>query len=177
MRKFILAVAVMALGFTGVLAGDAKPTGKALTDGELFTMLENMGYEVMVKPKETDTVKPITVKVTRGDFPIDIPMTIMLSGDKSTVYFFVNLAELTAKDLGNAERLLKLLELNDTGGKNQFRVNPKTKQLWLTRITNNTGLTPAVLKQQVESLAATVVETRDHWDTKKWGGTETASKK
>ncbi len=179
MRKFILAmaVAVVAFGFTGAHADDPKPASRALSDDELFTILENMGYEIMVKPKETDTVKCITVKVTRRDFPIDIPMTVKLSGDKSTVYFFVNLADLTDKKWGDAERLLKLLELNDTGGKNQFRVNPKSKQLWLSRFTDNTDLTPVALKRHIEMLATRVVDTQNHWDAKKWGATETATKK
>ena len=175
MRNFILAVAVVAVGFSGVVAADPTPAGK-LTEGELFTMLENMGYEVMTKPKETDAVKRITVKVTRADFPIDIPMTANLSGDKSTLYLFVNLADLKAGELGNAEALLKLLELNDTSGKNQFRINPKTKQLWLARFTDNTGMRPVALKKHVESLATTVVATRDHWDAKKWVKAETAKK-
>lgn len=183
MRNFILAVAVVAAGFTGfhcqvAVAADApvKAAGKVLADTDLLGMLENMGYEVMVKPKETDAVKRVTVKVTRADFPIDIPMTINLSGDKSTLYFFVNLADLTEAELGNAERLRKLLELNDVSGKNQFRLNPKTKQLWAARFTDNVGMTPAVLKRHVEALATTVVETRDHWDTKKWAAAETVKK-
>ncbi|MBY0456117.1 MAG: hypothetical protein K2V38_02135, partial [Gemmataceae bacterium] len=140
-------------------------------------MLENLGYEVMVKPKDGDEVKRITVKVTRADFPIDVPVTICLTGDKSTLCLFVNLADLKGQDATNAERLLKLLELNDVGGRNQFRVNAKTKQLWMARITDNAGMTPVTLKRHVESLATTVVETRDHWDTKKWAEAETASKK
>lgn len=180
MRNFILAVAVVLAGVTGFVgAADApvKPAGKVLAEPELFDMLENLGFEVLVKPKEADAMKRITVQVTRADFPIDIPMTINLSGDKSTLYFFVNLADLTPEDLAKAERLQKLLELNDVSGKNQFRLNPKTKQLWAARFTDNAGMTPAVLKKHVEALAATVVETREHWDTKKWGDAAEAVKK
>ena len=176
MRNYILAVAVLAVGFSGAGAADPKPGGKVLADDDLFGMLENLGYEVMTKPKETDAVKRITVKVTRADFPIDIPMTVNLSGDKTTLYFFVNLADLTPAELGNADGLLKLLELNDTSGKNQFRINAKTKQLWLTRFADSAGLTPAALKKHVELLAATVVETKDQWDVKKWAKAETAKK-
>lgn len=175
MRNFILAVAAVAVGSVA-LAEEGKPAGKALTDGDLVTMLENMGYEIMTRPKETDEVKRVTVKVARADFPLDIPMTVNLSGDKSTLYFFVNVADLNEADLGNAARLQKLLELNDVSGKNQFRVNPKTKQLWMARFTDNTGMTPAVLKRHVEALATSVVETRDHWDTKRWTKAETAGK-
>lgn len=179
MRNFILAVAVVLAGVTGFVgAADvpAKGTGKVLTEPDLFDMLENLGYEVLTKPKETDAVKRITVKVTRADFPIDIPMTINLSGDKGTLYFFVNLADLTAEDLAKADRLQKLLELNDVSGKNQFRLNPKSKQLWAARFTENVNMTPAVLKKHVESLATTVAETREHWDTKKWVATDAAKK-
>lgn len=178
MRNFILAVAAVALHVAGAVAADApaKGTGKMLTETELFEMLENLGFEVLVKPKDADEVKRVTVKVTRADFPIDIPMTINLSGDKSTLYFFVNLAELTTEDLAKAERLQKLLELNDVSGKNQFRLNPKTKQLWAARFTDNVNMTPAVLKKHVESLGTTVTQTRDHWDTKKWVTAEAVRK-
>ena len=174
MRNFILAATVAALGFGVAVAADAPakpaaaPAGKALTDADLFGMIENMGFEVMVRPDEKAEVKRMTVRVTRGDFPIDIPMTVNLSGDKGTLYLFVNLADLTEAELGNAAGLQKLLELNDVSGKNQFRINPKTKQLWLARFTDNANLTPAALKRHIELLATTVVETRDQWDTKKW---------
>lgn len=160
---------------------DVKPTaaGKKLTDDELLKMIEDLGYEIIARPKETDAIKRVNIMVKRGSF--DCPMSVNLSsGDHDQLMAFVNLGKLGDAELANAPALGKLLELNDGFmGQCQFRVNPKTKVLWLARLSENRGVTPKVLRDHIEETLAAAYDNQDAWDTSKWGkadGTKTAAK-
>lgn len=150
---------------------EGKPTaaGKKLTDDELLKMIEDLGYEIISRPKETDAIKRVNIMVKRGTF--ECPMSVNLSsGDHDQLMAFVNLGKLGEAELANAPALGKLLELNDgIMGQCQFRINSKTKVLWLARISENRGVTPKVLRDHIEETLAAAYDNQDAWDTSKWG--------
>jgi hypothetical protein len=145
------------------------PAGKRLTDDELMKMVEDMGYEILKRPRDADKLKVIHIRVTRG--AVDVPMAVSLNGDKTGLTAFVNFGKLGEVELGNSAALLKLLELNDAqlaGGKGKFLVNPTTKVLWMCARFENREITPKVLRDQIEAVVASVCEHVDAWDFAKW---------
>lgn len=160
---------------SGVLnKAKATPTspvagGKKLTDDELLKMIEDLGYEIISRPKATDATKRVNIKVKRGTF--ECPMSVNLSGgDHDQLMSFVNIGKMGEAELSNAPALTKLLELNDGFmGQCQFRINAKTKVLWLARISENRGVTAKVLRDHIEETVAAAYDTQDSWDFTKWG--------
>ena len=147
----------------------APAAGKKLTDAELLKMVEDLGYDIIARPKETDAIKRVNIMVKRGTF--ECPMSVNLSGgDQTQLMAFVNVGKLGEAELANAPRLAKLLELNDGFmGQCQFRVNPKTKVLWLARISENRGVTAKVLRDHIEETLAAAYDTQADWDYRNWG--------
>ncbi len=194
MRKITTLALLTAALLTGTTATAQEPTPtptaakpapaatvKKLTDDELMKLVEDLGFEITKRPAETDAVKRVNIKVTRGD--MDVPMSINLNGDKSLVMAFVTVGKMGEAELGNAPALLKLLELNDgllTAGKGKFLVNAKTKVLWMSAVSENRGVTPKVLRDHIEETVAAVCDHRDAWDFTKWakpGDVKTEAKK
>jgi hypothetical protein len=190
MRKIHLLAALTAttlmLGAAGVRADEpAKPAdaktapavqaGKKLTDDDLVKMIEDLGYEVTRLPQPGDAVKRVQIKVTRGNF--DCPMNVNLGGDgQSTLLSFVNLGVPSEAALADAPKLMKLLQQNDgflDGGRVQFRMNPKTKAIFLARTTENRGITPKLLREHIEQTVAAAYDTQELWDHSKWGKGDT----
>ena len=183
MRKITLLAAVTAAALTlGTTTNAQEPTptpapakttatqaGKKLTDDELMKMLDDLGYEITKRPAETDTVKRVQIKVSRGK--MDVPLSINLNGDKSLLMAYVNVGKMGDAELANSAALLKLLELNDgflVDGKGKFLVNPKTKILWMSATSENRGITPKVLRDHIEGVVASVCDHEDAWDFSKW---------
>lgn len=188
MRKIHLLAALTAttlmLGAAGVRAdepakpADPKPAdtktapatqaGKKLTDDELIKMIEDLGYEIVTRPKPEDQVKRVVIKVKRGNF--DCPMSVNLSyGDQNLLQTFVSFGKLGDAELANAPALAKLLELNDVMGQCQFRINPNSKGLFLNRTVENRGVTAKVLRDLIEDTVQVAFDTQEAWDHSKWG--------
>jgi hypothetical protein len=164
-------------------ANDAKPvpkptaTGKTLTDADLKDLLETMGYEVNVTESADKRTQWMGVKVTRAELGGTFEITVALSPNKKKLWAHVDLAELKPDHEANAPALLKLLERNAAIGPNHFRVDAKSKHLYMSRSTDNRGMTPGLVKEHLDLLLDTCVETKEFWNTTKWStGTESAKK-
>src|SRR5690349_15294637 len=81
--------------------------GKKLTDDDLLKMLDDLGYEITKRPAETDAIKRVQIKVSRGK--MDVPLSVNLNGDKSLLMAFVNVGKMGEAELANSAALLKLL--------------------------------------------------------------------
>ncbi len=149
--------------------GDVAKKGEAgvLSVEQLPKMLEAMGYEVRVEGEEGKT-QWAWVKVTREELGGTFEVSIALSPNKKKIWAHLYMANLTDEHLSNAKGLAKLLELNATEGPNHFRIDAKTKQLYLSRCCDNAGMTPANLKENLENLINGAVRTKDAWNVSKW---------
>jgi hypothetical protein len=155
-------------------AAKASTGVKELSDFELRDMFERMGYETTVTESADKKTKWINVKVTRSELGGTFEVSVALSPNKRKLWAHVHLATLKPEHEANAAALLKLLEQNAAIGPNHFRVDPKTKALYLSRCGDNRGLTPALVKDHLELLLDTCVQTKGDWNTDKWdtiGGT------
>jgi hypothetical protein len=170
--KILLACVLGLISFCVTRAADPVTPGKAkegMTDERLEEMLKLMGYEYKITGSGDSKWIQISVTRSERDTSTEYTLTTRLAGNGTMLWSHVALADLTPEQLGNAEALQKLLELNDKIGPNVFRINPKTKRLFLSRGTDTRGLTPVKLREHIDRLLDDCVETRSAWDTSKWG--------
>jgi len=184
--KTLVLVAVLGLSYTGAVNaqdGTPKPAAKAgqyapreVGAADFAQMLENMGYEVRTEESADKQNTWIYVKINRSELGGTFEMSISQSSNKKKLWSHIYLAELKAESLDYAAGLQKLLELNAAEGPNHFRLDAKTKGLYLSRCSDVRGQTPALLKEHIENLVEAAIRTKDHWNTTKWGTTSTVQK-
>ncbi len=189
MRTIKVIVLAGILGVALVASGQAedgpKPIGttnantgvKELTDNELLDMLGRMGYETTTTKSADKKTLWINVKMTRSELGGTFEVSVALSPNKKKLWAHVHLATLKPEHEANAPALLKLLEQNAAIGPNHFRIDPKSKAMYLSRCGDNRALTPALVKDHLEILVNTCVETKDYWNTGNWSSAGTTVKK
>lgn len=178
----ILGVALIA---SGQADDEPKPFGttkattgaKELSETELVEMLGRMGYETSTSQSADKKTLWINVKVNRSELGGSFEVAVALSPNKKKIWAHVHLATLKSEHEANAPALLRLLEQNAVVGPNHFRIDAKTKSLYLSRCGDNRGLTPAMVKDHLEILINTCVETKDDWNTEKWDSIGSTVKK
>ncbi len=152
---------------TGVPPAKAKAP-ESLTDAGFEEMIKQMGYDYTVSESADKSVRWYRVNVTRSELGGECSVSLRLGANGTQIWGHVALTDLKPEHLANAEALVKLLEKNDAIGPNAFRVNPKSKRLFLSRCTETRGLTPARIREHIEGLVDGCVQTRDDWNTAKW---------
>lgn len=174
-----------ALVASGQADDEPKPIGttkmtsgaKELTDSDLVTMLERMGYETTTTESADKKTTWINVKVSRSELGGNFEVSIALSPNKKKLWAHVHLTNLKPEHEANAPALLRLLEQNAAVGPNHFRIDAKTKAMYLSRCGDNRGLTAALVKDHIEILVDTCVQTKSDWNTEKWESIGTTVKK
>jgi hypothetical protein len=151
----------------------AKPP-EGTTEEGLEQMLRQMGYEYKVtgKVEEGRWYKVTVSRTERGRGTTVFWVELRLGTNGTMIWGHVPLSDLKSEHLANAAALQKLLELNDTMGPNAFRINPKTKRLFLSRNSDARDLTPARLRAHIDGLIDGCVKAWDDWDTDKWSAGE-----
>ena len=167
-KKLVLS-AVLAFGGTGLAMAqpdkmDAKPaTAKMLDAEDLGTMLDTMGYEYTVTESEDKSTKWYNVKINRKELGGTFQVSLALSPNKKKIWGHVSVTQLNEENMANAEVLTQLLEQNATIGPNHFRLDAKTKYLYISRCTDNRGLTAVLIREHIENLVDSCVSTKDTW--------------
>ena len=151
-------------------------TAKELNTDDLREMMEKMGYELTVTESADGKTKWIRVKMTRSELGGSFNVCLALSPSNTKLWAHVGVAAFNTEHEGNAVRLLKLLERNEDVGPVHFRYSVKQKQLFMSSAIDTRGLTPALVREQIEGLLDKCVETKDDWNTNKWGEAKTAKK-
>jgi len=178
----ILGVALVA---SGQAEDEPKPIGttkttsgaKELTDNDLLTLFERMGYETTTSESADKKTLWINVKMNRSELGGSFEVAVALSPNKKKMWAHVHLATLKPEHEANAPALLKLLEQNAVVGPNHFRIDAKSKALYLSRCADNRGLTPALVKDHIEILLDTCVQTKSDWNTGTWDSIGSTVKK
>jgi hypothetical protein len=174
--KLVLSLCLLSLGLpAGVARGDdplkksegsvenSKPSGTTLTDESLKTLLERMGYEF--EPiKSTSGLTMYRVKFEQSNWTYT--MYVSLSGDKSMVWLATPLIELPAGDKVPEAILEKLLQKTDELGPCHFSL--KGRRVYLNLPLENRNITPARLRQALDTMATNVKETAPYWTVEKW---------
>lgn len=168
--------AALGLGYLGHCQANDKPaetpkpaveapktTNGAITDEQLGTMLESMGYEV--KPGTYQSgAKYYDVSLPTKSFQIHIRFG--LSPNKRCVWLMSNLGDLPA-DVTLDQVKAVLQAVNSKTGKMQFRLTDK--QLKADQPMDNFGVTAARLRYEITDFLAALDDTGDIWTFKKVG--------
>ncbi|MCE9529544.1 MAG: hypothetical protein K8T89_00155 [Planctomycetes bacterium] len=181
-RSKMLAAAIVSLGLLSGLRAETKPEEtnnnppvvvktetKPLAPGvvdnaKLKEMLETLGYDV----RESKSGSTTYYWIQKSADGLDFSLAFSLGGTQEKIFTHVTLANFTDKQLAKSDRMVKLLNLNDMIGPCYFLINPKTKQLYLTRVCENRGMTPRILKDHIGSIVDRAAETKEHWMASKW---------
>jgi hypothetical protein len=126
-----------------------------VTDENLQQMLDNMGFE----PKKLSKGYLIAIKRDSWTYY----MQLVLSSDKSKIGFNSNLGVVENPDSVTAEQWKNLLISNGNIDPSFFFFDKDSKKLYLHRVLDNRGITPAFLRQQIENFCGNIKETGELW--------------
>jgi hypothetical protein len=170
MKKFLLVLtAILAFGIaraeepktTETPKTEAKKDNNALTPEKLGAMLHELGYE----PKDIslNNKKDIyTITTEKDNWKIYI--SVSLSNDLTTMWLDVNFHPLEDLKGVQTDAWLKLLELSHENDPIHFTLDAK-KRIHVAMPRDNFGITPAVLRKEIEKFDATVRQTEPYWKT------------
>ena len=127
----------------------------ALVDDSLRKMLDGMGYE----PKALS--KGFLIAIKRDTWTINIQVVISPNGEKIGINS--NLGIVENPDAVTAAQWKSLLAANADIDPSAFYFDATQKKLYLHRSLDNRGITPAILRQQVENFCGNMVDTSALW--------------
>lgn len=180
-RMKTFAAAVVSLGLVGGLYADTKPAPTdgqppapkieaapanpgVLSDASLKEMLEKLGYDV--KEEKNGASMIYWVEVDSGGLKYSV--SLQVSPNKEKLWFIVPLSDVNEEHLKQADRWVKLTELNDQIGPCYFRYNVKFKRLYMSRPMDNHGVTAKSFRDSLVRTLDRCTETKANWSTDKW---------
>lgn len=152
------AIAVFLCCFTSQPA-TAQTPGQTLDDASLKTMLDGLGYDAKALSKGF----LITYKEDTWTFYIQA----VLSPDGTKLGLNANLGEVDDLSTVSAAKWLGMLEANGNIDPSTFYVDADSRKLYLHRVIDNRGITPAILRVQFENFANNIADNADVWDLTK----------
>jgi hypothetical protein len=165
-------VALASVGAPWLTAADVPAAAQGgLTEESLGNMLQAMGIESKKVEKRYD----FSFKAVLNKEEWDLSMTAVLSQDGKSIWVMAWLDELprSAADVPRTA-LLRLLADNDRMGTGKFFAYVATNRRFvLQRVIPNRDITTATMREVLQDLGATVVETYPHWAVENWKRAET----
>lgn len=156
------AATVFACGFTpppAMAQPDTSAAVQTLDDASLKAMLEGFGSEVKTLNKG--------FLITYADDTWTVAVQVVLSPDKTKLGFNANLGKIDDLAAVPAAKWLGLLVANGKIDPSTFYVSEDSKELFLHRVIDNRGVTPEVLRVQLENFVGNVINNADTWDLTK----------
>jgi hypothetical protein len=126
-----------------------------LTDDGLRTMLDGMGYE----PKPLS--KGFLIAVKRGTWTLNTQLVI--SPNTERIGMNANLGIVENPDAITAAQWKALLVSNEDIDPSAFYFDATQKKLYLHRVMDNRGMTPAILRTQIENFCTNMMDTSELW--------------
>lgn len=143
-----------------------------LDDQALETMIKNLGYTPRLEKFNGSNL--YWVDVDRQGIRFSI--SFQISPNKEKIWAIVSVSDLPNIKTASADRLAKLLELNDTIGPCYFRYSAANKRLYMTRTMDTRGVTAALFLDNLERLVDRLVETKSAWMVSNWAEPITPAK-
>jgi hypothetical protein len=157
MGAFLSSVVVAASLISGLASRSyLDPAPDALTNDSLKTVLDGLGLE----PKALSKGYLVALK-PKGAWVVNMQLVLSPSGTK--LGFNANLGQVPDVTAVTADQWRTLLERNATIEPTFFYFDPEAKKLYLHRVLDNRGLTPAILRQEIDTFSNSVVDTEADW--------------
>ncbi|HEV7689648.1 MAG TPA: hypothetical protein VGO52_02440 [Hyphomonadaceae bacterium] len=134
----------------------AQSADQALDDAGLKTMLDGMGYETKALSKG------FLITYKRDTWSLYVQ--IVISPDGTKLGLNANLGDVADLSTVPAKKWLDLLVSNGKIDPAVFYVDETNKKLYLHRVLDNRGVTPAILRVQFEKFIGNITDTSDVWD-------------
>lgn len=128
----------------------------ALSNDGLSGLLTGMGYE----PKPLSKGFLITIK--RDTWTVSIQLVISANGEK--IGMNANLGVVENPDAISAAQWRGLLAANEDVDPSSFYFSASDKKLYIHRVLDNHGLTPAFLREQIDNFYGNVKDTSKLWN-------------
>jgi hypothetical protein len=145
-------------------AGAKSDACRALDEQDLPRLLENMGFE-------PETVDEGVYKVTIEQDSWTFYLRFSLSTDNRTrLWMTSSFGEIKEIDKVPPAPFIKLLETNDGIGPAHFYITTsgEAKRLNVAKALDNRGITPAVLRREIDSFLGIIKSSVSQWDTSTW---------
>ncbi len=169
-------VGLAQLGGTLANAADetASPKEGQLTVESLGNLIKAMGVETKLDQERYD----FNFKTVYAGEEWELSMSAVLSQNKNSLWVMAWLDELprSAADVPRTA-LLRLLANNDKMGNGKFFAYITTNRRFvLQRVIPNEKLNTAAIREALQDLGASVVETYPHWTVANWKATDVESR-
>ena len=129
--------------------------GQTLTDETLNQMLDNMGLE----PKKLSKGNLVAIK--QDTWTINIQ--VVLSANKEKLGLNANLGKVEDPASVTANQWMDLLISNGEIEPSTFYYDKEQKKLYLHRVCDNRGMTPAILRKEIDTFARMIPKTEALW--------------
>lgn len=131
------------------------PAVDGLTDESMEALLTSMGYD------HRKLSKGILVVAKQDTWTLNVQL--VLSGDKSRLGFNANLGKVENPESVSAAQWMNLLVSNGDIDPSTFYFDKDQKKLYLHRTTINQGITPAVLRKELDNFMSHIRKTEALW--------------
>jgi hypothetical protein len=145
-----------AVALSPALHSQGTTGGVALTDATLRQMLDTMGFE----PKPLTKGFLITIK--RDTWTVSVQLVISSNGEK--IGMNANLGVVENPDGITAAQWRGLLAANEDVDPSSFYYSAGDKKLYIHRVLDNHGLTPAFMREQIDNFYGNVKDTSKLWN-------------
>jgi hypothetical protein len=142
-------------------AAQAAGTENGLTDASLEAMLRGMGYDPKIT--KSSSGKRTYYRLILSEDTFNFVFDMSLDVERTRVSFSAPLPVVNDKDGVAAERLWKLLEVNDDILPASFSYDKGNKRLYLNMAIDNRGITTAVLRKEITQFTRLIERTCPHW--------------
>ena len=171
-NKIWMAAAIGLFTLATAKAADPAPVAGQINAEQLQEMLENLGYDVKVeKLASGNTLHWIKIKNKGSTYEVNVN----ISPSKTKLWTSVGLADVKPEHLAQADRMVKLLELNQKTGPTHFYYYAVHKMIYAAKPMDNRGVTAKLLREHLEDLMTQLATTEEHWDVSKWTTTATVT--
>ncbi len=160
----LTAAAISASGLTAADGTTAR--GGQLTEQSLGNLLSAMGLNAKKEQQRYD----FTFKALHQGNEWELSMSAVLSQNGDSVWVMAWLDELprSASDVPR-QALLRLLALNDTLGQGKFFAYVSgNRRFVLQRVVKNENLSTASVREILQDLGSSVVQTYPYWTVENW---------
>lgn len=152
-------------------AGSKAEAGGPIAEEDLPKMLQNMGYEA---EKVDEGVYRVVIEQDSWTFYIRFSLS---TDSKQRLWMTSSFGEIKDWQKMAPAPLMALLVANDRIGPAHFyvTVSGDVRRLNAARAVDNRGITPAILRRELDKFLTNIRDTAEQWDIEKWTAAGDAS--
>jgi|GEM_PF-1570359 len=139
------------------LAGDPKSEPGQMSEEAMLHMLTNMGYEI----KPVNTNAGVVISMVQGTWKLDVEFVISPNHEKIGMNVLLGTAK--KPEEVTAAEWEALLVRNGNIEPSFFYFDKTNSKLFLHRVIDNRGITPAILRRELDVFTSQVHVTQKQW--------------